>query len=209
MKSMTQRDFVLGGMFALAGVSAAQAAPAKTGFERIAELREITQGARPYEVLKQVFDEAHDPMTLADVDRLAVRCVFAKYDAVEPEFIPSLRRFKVDKVVEPEVPGQPAKGPLFPATPGKPAKVATKEGVISLNSDNLNDVQSYVRRNFDFITVDNSPNELVTRYELGSTETSAPIELTVRRNGNLLNLRLVFLAGLERQFDFYGYCWNQ
>jgi hypothetical protein len=171
---------------------------------RVAELTQQMPGAKPYEILKQVFEESKDIINWSDFETKTLKCAAAYVDDTHPRGFVRLAHLKSNKVVKPGEDATPARGPLFPPTPAIPPQIETKDFISSQNPDNSQ--QSYDRI-FDEINTVMTLRQITTRIVVERGDKSERTNvITVRKNGELLSFIFVPYYSDEK---IYGYCWNE
>lgn len=169
--------------------------------DRLTEIKASRPGASPYEVLREHYDDARVPARLEDFDlnldvNSTQRCTFVSQETpthFTNAFILRMRGIK---------PGEPSHGPLFPGTPDQ-----TIDVLAITTSSSRSALDSRVSAIVAGTKMSLSPTDLLLEVDDRALYNDAPLEMALRRNGNLLAFRAKNQVGSSSQGLFYGYCY--
>lgn len=185
---------------------------------KLRELQTRYPQASPFEILKKGFEESRDSISISDLSdqELLENCAIIKKSKTEDVNAltledASLGVFTSKKMLSPEIPAQPERGPLFPATPAIPATYAKKlftefylgkfpqDQVLSQVGDKYDKYYDYISS--EFKTEELSFN-LIKPKELKFTN-------QFRKSGNLLFAKFHYIRPEGTETLGYGYCWHK
>lgn len=183
---------------------------------KLIELQNKYPDASPYQILKHGFEESKDTIMISDLydNKLVKNCAIT-YASVDEkskiDVVPSDRTVFLitsKKLLSPEIPAQPSRGPLFPSKPAIPAKYSEKLMPPFFQGRNVpsNEVKTYYSNYYDSefenISSHFTNNELI--FSLVHPKDYSVI-YQFRKNGDML-----FIKHLYKSYNMgYGYCWHE